>query len=316
MYLVGISHFPSIALFATSQMFFYSPQWSNFLGPQAPGSQFGAPLPPVRSTHLSPSRAPPLTLRDGPQQAVPLVPQNQSSGRSPISTHQDQRHLRSAMQQYPTSRCPRQQQLAPNRQAKPREYPWTSGRRPQFGHSLQRNNPDQHSNIRPPPHSPPSIPARSLDQFPPLGTERLNVPPKPPPPKSPQANIQGQTQHRTQYQPFPLQGRPPPERKPAFRNPQVPSQAGKSRMSPPNFEQAIHKQNTNLQVFAREIIAAAAPTPEELAAQNQHLKRCRAICRKICPEGELVPFGSLVSKCYILHSSQLFLDYVPCSQLG
>jgi len=295
-------------------MFFHSPQWSNFLGPQAPGSQFGAPLPPVHSTHLSPSRAPPFTLGDRPQQAVPLVPQNQSWGRSSISTHQDQRHTRSANL---TSRCPHLRQLALNRQAKSREYPRASGRRPQFGHSPQRNNPDQHPNIRPPPRSPPSLPEHSLDQFPPLGTERLNVPPKPPPlPKSPQTNTQGQTQHRTLYQPFQLQDHPPPQRKPAFRNPQVSSQAGRSRMSPPNFEQVIHQQNANLQVFAREIIAVAAPTPEELAAQNQHLKKCRAICRRICPEGELVPFGSLVSKCYTLHSSQLFLDYVPCSQLG
>lgn len=279
-------------------MIFHSPQWSNFLGPQALGSQFGAPLPPVRSSR------PPFALGDRLQQAVPLVPQNQSSGRSPISTHQDQRHMRPTMQQYPTSQCPHL-----NRQAKPRGYQWTGGRRPQFGHIPQRNDLNQHSNTRPPPPSPPSPPAHNLDQFPPLGTERLkSVPPKsPPPPKSPQTNTQGQTQHRTLYQPFPLQGRPPPQHKPAFQNPQVSPQATRSRMPPLNFEQVVYEQYTNLQVFAKEIIAVAAPTPEELAAQNQHLKKCRAICRRICPGGELVPFGSLVSKCYILHSSQLFL---------
>src|SRR5205807_5564612 len=105
-------------------------------------------------------------------------------------------------------------------------------------------------------------------------------------------------------------------RKPAFRNPQVSPQVGKGRMPPLNFEQMIYERNTNLRAFAREVIAAATPTPQELAAQNQHLKKCRAICRRICPEGELVPFGSLVSKCYVLHFSQLFLDCVLCSQFG
>ncbi|PWW79376.1 hypothetical protein C7212DRAFT_272997 [Tuber magnatum] len=273
-----------------------SPQVS---GPQAQGQQFGAPLPPIHSTHLPPPHQPPFAPGEQPQQTVPLLPQNQSPNRSPISTRQGQRHMRSTMQQYPTLQHPHQQQPALNGPVKPWEYPWTGAGRPQFRHSPQRSNLNQHSNIRSPPPTAPllSFPADSLDQFPPLGTERLKdaLSKPPPPPKFPQTNTQGQTQDRTQYQPLPLQSRPPPQRKPAFRNPQVSSQTGKGRMAPPNPEQVIRQQNTNLQAFAREIIAAATPTPEELAAQNQHLKRCRAICQRICPEGELVPFGSLVT---------------------
>ncbi|KAG0127477.1 hypothetical protein HOY82DRAFT_672050 [Tuber indicum] len=66
-------------------------------------------------------------------------------------------------------------------------------------------------------------------------------------------------------------------------------------MPPLNSEQIIYEQNTNLQAFSREIIAVATPTPQELATQNQHLKKCRAIRRRICLEGELVPFGRLVT---------------------
>ncbi|CAZ83911.1 unnamed protein product [Tuber melanosporum] len=265
-----------------------SPQVS---GPQALGSQFGAPLPPVHSTHLSPSHGPPFALGEQPQQTVPLLPQNQPPNLSSISALQDQRHMGPTMQQYPAPQRLHQQPSVPNRQVKPRGYPWTGGRRPQFRHGPQRNSLNSGVCSHPP------LPADGLDQFPPLGTEHLkNVLPKPPSPsKSPQTNAQEQTQHRTQYQSFPLQSRPPSQRKPAFRNPQLSPQAGKSRTPPLNLEQMIYEQNTNLQVFAREIIATATPTPEELAAQNQHLKKCRAICRRICPEGELVPFGSLVT---------------------
>ncbi|RPA91965.1 hypothetical protein L873DRAFT_1751119 [Choiromyces venosus 120613-1] len=268
-------------------------------GPQALGSQFGAPLPSIHSIQLPPSHRPPFTLREQPQQIAPLVPQNQSPNRSSIPSHQDQvsRHMLPTMQQYPSPQRSQQQQSTINRQVEQREHPPTRVRRPQPRHNPQRNNPNQYSNMRSPARShPPPLPADNLDQFPPLGTERLkNVQPKPPPPQSPQANRPGQTQHRTQYQPFLFQSRPPPQRKPAFRNPLAPSQAGKSRMPPSNLEQMIHEQNANLEVFAREIITIATPTPEELTAQNKHLKNCRAICKRVCPEGELVPFGSLVT---------------------
>ncbi|CUS07939.1 unnamed protein product [Tuber aestivum] len=132
--------------------------------PQALGSQFGAPLP---RTHLSPSRGPPFTRGDQSQQTVSPLPQNQPPNHSSISTPRDHRHMRPTTQQYPAPQCPHQQQSALGGQVKPREYPWTGARRPQFPHRPQRNSPDQHSGLHPPP-PPPPLPPDSLDQFPPL----------------------------------------------------------------------------------------------------------------------------------------------------
>ncbi|KAL7276927.1 hypothetical protein RUND412_000071 [Rhizina undulata] len=62
-----------------------------------------------------------------------------------------------------------------------------------------------------------------------------------------------------------------------------------------SMEQIAKEQNMNLCELAQKVIADVAPPKSEILAKHKFLERLEEICKRVCPDAELISFGSFVT---------------------